>query len=145
MFVCEFSCGLSLIYSWCLFLHIHISPPAEECSYWLPLYGSMCCRLAAQPLCMTQQMMSGCLKVKVSWQLCVFQKQEYSSQGFHSFWPFSWFISVLFTSSTSLPSSSYSAISLWVSPQQLTHIWSFSLPCSSWEVTPRVGQKWTPS
>lgn len=40
--------------------------PAEECSYWLPLYGSMCCRLAAQPHCMTQQMMSGCLKVKVS-------------------------------------------------------------------------------
>lgn len=40
--------------------------PAEECSYWLPLYGSMCCRLAAQPHCMTQQMMTGCLKVKVS-------------------------------------------------------------------------------
>ncbi|XP_063345636.1 rhotekin isoform X3 [Pelmatolapia mariae] len=36
----------------------------EECSYWLPLYGSMCSRLAAQPHCMTQQMMSGCLKVK---------------------------------------------------------------------------------
>nr|XP_057926621.1 rhotekin isoform X10 [Doryrhamphus excisus] len=35
----------------------------EECSYWLPLYGSMCCRLAAQPLCMTKQMMSGPLKV----------------------------------------------------------------------------------
>lgn len=26
----------------------------------------MCCRLAAQPHCMNQQMMSGCLKVKVS-------------------------------------------------------------------------------
>ncbi|XP_030214115.1 rhotekin isoform X2 [Gadus morhua] len=37
----------------------------EECSYWLPLYGSACCRLAAQPHCMTQQMMSGCLKVKL--------------------------------------------------------------------------------
>ncbi|KAM3867971.1 rhotekin [Diretmus argenteus] len=37
----------------------------EECSYWLPLYGSVCCRLAAQPHCMTQKMMSGCLKVKV--------------------------------------------------------------------------------
>ncbi|XP_072290280.1 rhotekin isoform X2 [Eucyclogobius newberryi] len=36
----------------------------EECSYWLPLYGSMCCRLAAQPHCMTKQMMSGSLKVK---------------------------------------------------------------------------------
>uniref|UniRef100_A0A671RG27 Rhotekin-like n=1 Tax=Sinocyclocheilus anshuiensis TaxID=1608454 RepID=A0A671RG27_9TELE len=37
----------------------------EECSYWLPLYGGVCCRLAAQPQCMTQQMMSGCLRVKV--------------------------------------------------------------------------------
>uniref|UniRef100_A0A3B4AED5 Uncharacterized protein n=1 Tax=Periophthalmus magnuspinnatus TaxID=409849 RepID=A0A3B4AED5_9GOBI len=37
---------------------------SEECSYWLPLYGSMCCRLAAQPHCMTKQMMSGSLKVK---------------------------------------------------------------------------------
>ncbi|XP_035234811.1 rhotekin isoform X3 [Anguilla anguilla] len=36
----------------------------EECSYWLPLYGSMCCRLAAQPHCMTQEMMCGYLKVK---------------------------------------------------------------------------------
>ncbi|XP_061117517.1 rhotekin isoform X3 [Conger conger] len=36
----------------------------EECSYWLPLYGSVCCRLAAQPLCMTQEMMSGYLRVK---------------------------------------------------------------------------------
>uniref|UniRef100_A0A674DSH4 Rhotekin a n=1 Tax=Salmo trutta TaxID=8032 RepID=A0A674DSH4_SALTR len=36
----------------------------EECSHWVPLYGSVCCRLAAQPHCMTQQMMSGCLKVK---------------------------------------------------------------------------------
>uniref|UniRef100_A0A3P9KEX7 Rhotekin n=1 Tax=Oryzias latipes TaxID=8090 RepID=A0A3P9KEX7_ORYLA len=36
----------------------------EECSYWLPLYGSMCCRLAAQPNCMTQRMMSGWLKVR---------------------------------------------------------------------------------
>uniref|UniRef100_A0A8C2HS02 Rhotekin n=1 Tax=Cyprinus carpio TaxID=7962 RepID=A0A8C2HS02_CYPCA len=37
----------------------------EECSYWLPLYGGVCCRLAAQPHCMTQQMMSGCLRVKL--------------------------------------------------------------------------------
>ncbi|XP_061673480.1 rhotekin isoform X2 [Syngnathoides biaculeatus] len=37
----------------------------EECSYWLPLYGSVCCRLAAQPQCMTQQMMSGPLKVSL--------------------------------------------------------------------------------
>ncbi|XP_062874069.1 rhotekin isoform X3 [Trichomycterus rosablanca] len=37
----------------------------EECSYWLPLYGSACCRLVAQPQCMTQQMISGCLRVKL--------------------------------------------------------------------------------
>ncbi|XP_036385937.1 rhotekin-like isoform X2 [Megalops cyprinoides] len=37
----------------------------EECSYWLPLYGSVCCRLVAQPDCMTQQMMSGTLQVKL--------------------------------------------------------------------------------
>ncbi|XP_030638452.1 rhotekin isoform X2 [Chanos chanos] len=37
----------------------------EECSYWLPLYGSVCCRLAAQPHCMTEQMMSGALRVKL--------------------------------------------------------------------------------
>lgn len=30
----------------------------------------MCCRLAAQPNCMTQRMMSGWLKVRVSWQVC---------------------------------------------------------------------------
>uniref|UniRef100_A0A8C3LP17 Uncharacterized protein n=1 Tax=Chrysolophus pictus TaxID=9089 RepID=A0A8C3LP17_CHRPC len=27
----------------------------EESSFWLPLYGSMCCRLAAQPHCMAAQ------------------------------------------------------------------------------------------
>ncbi|XP_036383910.1 rhotekin isoform X2 [Megalops cyprinoides] len=37
----------------------------EECSYWLPLYGSACCRLAAQPHCMTQEMMTGYLRVKL--------------------------------------------------------------------------------
>ncbi|XP_043094782.1 rhotekin isoform X2 [Puntigrus tetrazona] len=37
----------------------------EECSFWLPLYGGVCSRLAAQPHCMTQQMMSGCLRVKL--------------------------------------------------------------------------------
>uniref|UniRef100_A0A8C6UZC9 Rhotekin n=1 Tax=Neogobius melanostomus TaxID=47308 RepID=A0A8C6UZC9_9GOBI len=65
---------------------------SEECSYWLPLYGSMCCRLAAQPQCMTKQMMSGSLKVKQlggesqSWikvhavlkgtSLCCYNRQE---------------------------------------------------------------------
>nr|XP_056711522.1 rhotekin [Euleptes europaea] len=36
----------------------------EESSFWLPLYGSVCCRLAAQPHCMVQQMMSGFLRVQ---------------------------------------------------------------------------------
>ncbi|XP_071894082.1 rhotekin isoform X5 [Anas platyrhynchos] len=36
----------------------------EESSFWLPLYGSMCCRLAAQPRCMATQMMCGFLKVQ---------------------------------------------------------------------------------
>ncbi|XP_061753569.1 rhotekin isoform X2 [Nerophis ophidion] len=64
----------------------------EECSYWLPLYGSVCCRLAAQPHCMTKQMMSGPLKVsqlggeRHSWtnvhgvlkgsSLCCYQRPE---------------------------------------------------------------------
>ncbi|XP_077206844.1 rhotekin-2 isoform X2 [Paroedura picta] len=33
----------------------------EESSFWLPLYGSMCCRLVAQPSCMTKDMMAGFL------------------------------------------------------------------------------------
>ncbi|KAJ6661555.1 hypothetical protein lerEdw1_013794 [Lerista edwardsae] len=33
----------------------------EEASFWLPLYGSMCCRLIAQPSCMTNDMMTGFL------------------------------------------------------------------------------------
>ncbi|XP_060103216.1 rhotekin isoform X2 [Heteronotia binoei] len=36
----------------------------EESSYWLPLYGSVCCRLAAQPSCMVRQMMCGFLRVQ---------------------------------------------------------------------------------
>ncbi|KAJ8013912.1 hypothetical protein DPEC_G00034750 [Dallia pectoralis] len=32
-----------------------------ESSSWLPLYGNLCCRLVAQPVCMTQDMMSGYL------------------------------------------------------------------------------------
>lgn len=41
-------------------------PPTEENPAWLPLYGSVCCRLAAQPLCMTQPTASGTLRVQVS-------------------------------------------------------------------------------
>ncbi|XP_035847246.1 rhotekin-like isoform X3 [Sander lucioperca] len=37
----------------------------EDNPFWLPLYGNMCCRLVAQPLCMIQPMISGQLKVKL--------------------------------------------------------------------------------
>uniref|UniRef100_A0AAR2KJ71 REM-1 domain-containing protein n=1 Tax=Pygocentrus nattereri TaxID=42514 RepID=A0AAR2KJ71_PYGNA len=40
----------------------------EDSSFWLPLYGSVCCRLVAQPNCMTLPVMSGKLKVQVSVQ-----------------------------------------------------------------------------
>ncbi|CAI9581662.1 unnamed protein product [Staurois parvus] len=33
----------------------------EECSFWLPLYGSLCCRLVAQPACLTDEVMVGFL------------------------------------------------------------------------------------
>ncbi|XP_066502486.1 rhotekin 2b isoform X2 [Hoplias malabaricus] len=36
----------------------------EDSSFWLPLYGSVCCRLVAQPNCMTQQVMSSKLKIQ---------------------------------------------------------------------------------
>ncbi|XP_053189038.1 rhotekin-2 [Scomber japonicus] len=35
-----------------------------EWSSWLPLYGNLCCRLVAQPVCMTQSMMTGYLSQK---------------------------------------------------------------------------------
>ncbi|XP_041803566.1 rhotekin-2 [Chelmon rostratus] len=37
-----------------------------EWSSWLPLYGNLCCRLVAQPSCMTQSMMTGYLSQKKS-------------------------------------------------------------------------------
>ncbi|XP_013983862.1 rhotekin isoform X1 [Salmo salar] len=36
----------------------------EDSAFWLPLYGSVCCRLVAQPLCMTQQVISGRIKLE---------------------------------------------------------------------------------
>ncbi|NWR15466.1 RTKN2 protein, partial [Emberiza fucata] len=33
----------------------------EESSFWLPLYGNMCCRLVVQPSCMARDMMAGFL------------------------------------------------------------------------------------
>lgn len=44
---------------------LSLSSPPEENPAWLPLYGSVCCRLAAQPLCMTQPTASGTLRVQV--------------------------------------------------------------------------------
>ncbi|XP_062268266.1 rhotekin-like [Platichthys flesus] len=38
---------------------------AEDSPYWLPLYGNMCCRLVAQPLCMIQPVILGQLDVKL--------------------------------------------------------------------------------
>ncbi|XP_018976056.1 rhotekin-2 isoform X1 [Cyprinus carpio] len=37
-----------------------------EASSWLPLYGNLCCKLVAQPDCMTQDMMSGYLSQQQS-------------------------------------------------------------------------------
>ncbi|XP_078421370.1 rhotekin-2 isoform X2 [Cetorhinus maximus] len=36
----------------------------EESSFWLPLYGNLCCRLVAQPACMTTDMMTGYLNLE---------------------------------------------------------------------------------
>ncbi|KAI6051281.1 rhotekin isoform X1 [Marmota monax] len=41
----------------------------EENPAWLPLYGSVCCRLAAQPLCMSQPTASGTLRVQQAGEL----------------------------------------------------------------------------
>lgn len=106
--------GFFFIYKWCLFLPICLCVPAEECSYWLPLYGSMCCRLAAQPHCMTQQMMTGCLKVKVSqWEPIPLT---------HS--TFSCFCPVLFPASSSLLSF-HCHLCVFLSLCYATHNWSF--------------------
>ncbi|XP_034408482.1 rhotekin-2 [Cyclopterus lumpus] len=37
-----------------------------EWSSWLPLYGNLCCRLVAQPACMTQSMTTGYLSQKLN-------------------------------------------------------------------------------
>ncbi|XP_059803349.1 rhotekin-2 isoform X1 [Hypanus sabinus] len=36
----------------------------EEASFWLPLYGHVCCHLVAQPDCMTKDMMAGYLSLQ---------------------------------------------------------------------------------
>ncbi|KAM3910442.1 rhotekin isoform 2-T2 [Leptodactylus fuscus] len=41
---------------------------SDESSCWLPLYGSVCCRLTAQPDCMNQDMMSGVLHIQARGQ-----------------------------------------------------------------------------
>jgi len=45
------------------------SCPPEENPAWLPLYGSVCCRLVAQPLCMTQPTANGTLRVQQAGEL----------------------------------------------------------------------------
>ncbi|XP_047458322.1 rhotekin-2 isoform X2 [Mugil cephalus] len=46
--------------------HSLIVLQGAELSSWLPLYGNLCCRLVAQPTCMTQIMMTGYLSQKQS-------------------------------------------------------------------------------
>lgn len=60
----QVSCLLSspYIFSSALILNFF----SEDNPFWLPLYGSICCRLVAQPLCMIQPIVSGQLKVKVT-------------------------------------------------------------------------------
>ncbi|XP_072262873.1 rhotekin isoform X3 [Pyxicephalus adspersus] len=41
---------------------------SDESSCWLPLYGSVCCRLTAQPDCMNQDMISGYLQIQTQGQ-----------------------------------------------------------------------------
>eukprot|EP00062_Callorhinchus_milii_P001439 gi/632936577/ref/XP_007895406.1/ PREDICTED: rhotekin-2 isoform X2 [Callorhinchus milii] len=36
----------------------------EESSFWVPLYGNLCCRLVAQPACMTDDVMTGFLNLQ---------------------------------------------------------------------------------
>ncbi|KAK2818714.1 hypothetical protein Q5P01_024275 [Channa striata] len=42
---------------------------SEDSPFWLPLYGSMCCRLVAQPLCMIHPGASGQFSVKLGEEL----------------------------------------------------------------------------
>ncbi|KAM6916701.1 rhotekin-2 [Xenentodon cancila] len=46
--------------------HSLIVLQGADCSSWLPLYGNLCCKLVAQPFCMTQRMMAGYLSQKQS-------------------------------------------------------------------------------
>ncbi|XP_054886272.1 rhotekin-2 [Poeciliopsis prolifica] len=52
----------------CFQSHSLIVYQGAEWSSWLPLYGNLCCRLVAQPACMTQSVMSGYLSQKQSVQ-----------------------------------------------------------------------------
>ncbi|XP_027137775.1 rhotekin [Larimichthys crocea] len=45
----------------------------EDSPFWLPLYGNMCCRLVAQPLCMIEPVISGQLKVMLGEDLNCWQ------------------------------------------------------------------------
>lgn len=52
--------------------HFVFSCILEDSSFWLPLYGNLCCRLVAQPLCMTQNVMCGKLRIRVCKKLFIF-------------------------------------------------------------------------
>ncbi|NXC89268.1 RTKN2 protein, partial [Cercotrichas coryphoeus] len=72
--------------------------PLEESSFWLPLYGNMCCRLAVQPSCVARDMMAGFLNQQqmvgspMSWRrlycilrggklLCYYSPEEIEAKG----------------------------------------------------------------
>ncbi|XP_036883103.1 rhotekin isoform X2 [Manis javanica] len=57
----------------------------EENPAWLPLYGSVCCRLVAQPLCMTQPTASGTLRVQQAGELQDWVRVHGVLKGTHLF------------------------------------------------------------
>ncbi|XP_067834238.1 rhotekin-like [Heptranchias perlo] len=57
----------------------------EDSSFWLPLYGSMCCRLAAQPQCMTQHVISSSLNLQMVGELYNWTRMYCVLQGTHLF------------------------------------------------------------
>ena len=57
-------------------MYFHFFPP-DGTSNELPLFGNFCCRIAAQPLCLTQLTTSGYLDLKVSLHnLLLFTNEE---------------------------------------------------------------------
>ncbi|KAM7318975.1 hypothetical protein ACRRTK_022087 [Alexandromys fortis] len=65
--VCSFCPLLARWTSGAIALLPHNSPATvlEDCSFWLPLYGNVCCRLVAQPACMAEDAFAGFLNEQV--------------------------------------------------------------------------------